>query len=108
MKGPSTIIVAHRLGTIKAANRINVLESGEIVEEGTREELIKKQGTFHVLVKRQLVSPSASRIETLSSLVDNSIIDILNKKFSLKFFSKVFSFNNYEFRMFSIILLKKI
>lgn len=70
MKGRSTIIVAHRLGTIKQANRIIVLESGEILEEGTRDELIQKQGSFYSLVKRQLVSPSLSSNETLSSLAE--------------------------------------
>ena len=47
------IVIAHRLSTIKNCNRILYLEDGRIVEDGTYDELIAKQGLFAELVERQ-------------------------------------------------------
>ena len=47
------IVIAHRLFTIKQCDRIIVLDSGKIVEDGTYEELIDKKGYFYELVERQ-------------------------------------------------------
>lgn len=47
------IVIAHRLSTIKECDRIITLEGGHIVEDGTYEELIQKNGVFASLVKRQ-------------------------------------------------------
>jgi len=49
----TTIVIAHRLSTIKNADRIIVLKSGEIIEEGTHESLIKNNGYYSQLVKDQ-------------------------------------------------------
>lgn len=49
------IVVAHRLSTIKQCDRIIVLDKGHIVEDGTYEELITKNGYFAELVERQRV-----------------------------------------------------
>ena len=49
MANKTTIIVAHRISTIKNADRIYVLENGEIVEEGTYQSLVAKQGVFYRL-----------------------------------------------------------
>ena len=50
------IVVAHRLSTIRNCNRIIVLDKGEIVEEGTFDELMAKQGLFFKLAKRQIAN----------------------------------------------------
>lgn len=47
------IVIAHRLSTIRACDRILYLEKGKIVEEGTYDELIQKNGRFAELVERQ-------------------------------------------------------
>ena len=47
------IVIAHRLSTIKHCDRILYLESGKIIEDGTYEELIAKNGKFAELVERQ-------------------------------------------------------
>lgn len=49
IKGRTTFIVAHRLSTIRDANRIIVMENGECVESGTFDELIAKKGKFYEL-----------------------------------------------------------
>lgn len=49
IKGRTTFIVAHRLSTIRDANKIVVMENGECVESGTYEELMEKRGKFYEL-----------------------------------------------------------
>ena len=49
------VIIAHRLSTIKNCDRIIVLDGGRIVEDGTYDELIAKDGYFAGLVRRQQV-----------------------------------------------------
>ncbi len=55
MKNRTTIIIAHRLATIRKVNKIYVLKDGQIAESGTHEELITTiDGTYNNLVKLQL------------------------------------------------------
>ena len=51
----TTIIIAHRLSTVKNANVIYVMNYGKIIEYGTHEELILKNGEYKKLIQRQLV-----------------------------------------------------
>lgn len=53
LKSRTTIVIAHRLSTIKDANKIVVMSKGEIVEIGTHQELLKKQGIYYGLVQAQ-------------------------------------------------------
>jgi len=53
-KGKTVIIVAHRLSTVRNADKIVVLENGQIIETGNHEGLIEKRGAYYNLVKNQL------------------------------------------------------
>ncbi len=53
MKGRTTFVIAHRLSTVGIAHRIIVLKGGEIVEQGSRDELLARRGTFFKLYQMQ-------------------------------------------------------
>ncbi len=53
-KGRTVVIVAHRLSTVKNADRIIVLDGGKVVESGNHASLIEKKGAYYNLVKNQL------------------------------------------------------
>ena len=53
-KGRTVVVVAHRLSTVRDADKIVVLDKGRVVEEGTHQELTALRGTYYKLVKNQL------------------------------------------------------
>lgn len=53
-KDRTSIVIAHRLSTVKNADQIVVLERGKIIEKGTHQELIDLKGNYFTLVKNQL------------------------------------------------------
>lgn len=55
MENRTSVIVAHRLSTIKNAKVIYVFDAGQIVEQGTHDELVAKRGAYYNLVSRQLL-----------------------------------------------------
>jgi len=56
MAGRTTVVIAHRLSTVKAADRIVVLDGGIILQEGTHTELIERGGLYRRLVERQFAA----------------------------------------------------
>lgn len=54
MRGRTTLVVAHRLSTVRDADRIVVLEAGHVKETGTHDALMAEQGLYHRLVHHQL------------------------------------------------------
>jgi ABC-type multidrug transport system fused ATPase/permease subunit len=60
MKGRTSIVIAHRLSTIRNANKIIVLDKGQIVESGTHEELFNAGGLYRRLCELQYESDPLS------------------------------------------------
>ncbi|MBL7810087.1 MAG: peptidase domain-containing ABC transporter, partial [Saprospiraceae bacterium] len=52
--GKTVVIVAHRLSTVRNAANIIVLDKGEVIEQGTHQELTQKRGAYYQLVREQL------------------------------------------------------
>ena len=65
MQGRTTLVIAHRLSTIRKADRIMVVINGTIVEEGTHEELLAKEGEYKKLYLLQFRDDSGERNTTL-------------------------------------------
>ena len=53
-KGKTAIVIAHRLSTVKQADKIIVLDKGKAIEEGTHQELVAQKGEYYRLIKNQL------------------------------------------------------
>jgi subfamily B ATP-binding cassette protein MsbA len=53
MQNRTSVVIAHRLSTIQKADKIVVMQKGEIVEQGTHNELIAKNGMYAKLVMMQ-------------------------------------------------------
>ena len=63
-KGRTSIIIAHRLSTIRHADRIAVIEGEHVVESGTHEELMEKNGVYAGLVRAQSFIGETEKEET--------------------------------------------
>jgi|TARA_Y100000310_G_scaffold285512_1_gene309014 ATP-binding cassette subfamily B protein len=61
LEGRIAFVIAHRLSTIRAADRILVIDDGRIVEQGSHEELLKLQGHYYDLYRRQKVSTTTDK-----------------------------------------------
>jgi ATP-binding cassette subfamily B protein len=59
MKGRTTFVIAHRLATVRNADRIFVFHDGRIVERGTFDVLARQGGRFAVLAAAQFMIPAA-------------------------------------------------
>ena len=67
LTGRTTFVIAHRLSTVRRADRILVLDQGTIVEEGTHEELMSRPGLYRHLYNlqfRDFTSPRADAVES--------------------------------------------
>ena len=69
IKGRTTIIVAHRLSTIKNVDKIFVVSNGSIVESGSHDELIKKNGIYHKLYSSQFKNISNEEFNLINDSV---------------------------------------
>ncbi|MBE2252620.1 MAG: ATP-binding cassette domain-containing protein [Myxococcus sp.] len=56
MQGRTTLIIAHRLSTVKDANRVVVLEAGRVVQAGTHAGLVEEEGLYRRLIERQFAA----------------------------------------------------
>ncbi|ELK12571.1 ATP-binding cassette sub-family B member 5 [Pteropus alecto] len=117
-KGRTTIVVAHRLSTIRSADLIVTIKDGVVVEKGTHAELMAKQGLYYSLAMSQDIKKTDEQMESMaysteknissvplcsmnsikSDFIDNSEESIQNKETSLPEVSllKFFKLNKSE------------
>ena len=69
-KGRTTLAIAHRLSTLRDAERLAVIEDGTIVEDGSFDELIRRKGAFYKLYK---IQAEALKNAGILTSVDESI-----------------------------------
>lgn len=62
IEGKTTLMIAHRLSTLRRANRILVVDNGHIIENGTPEELMALKGKYYKLVQIQSMTADAERM----------------------------------------------
>jgi ATP-binding cassette, subfamily B, bacterial MsbA len=62
MAGRTVVVIAHRLSTVRRADRIVVLENGTITDIGRHEELMKKFGTYRRLYDLQFVDVQKEKL----------------------------------------------
>ena len=68
-QGRTTIVIAHRLSTVKSANKIFAFREGKVHEEGTHDELMEKKGVYYSLVMRQLERQKEEKKEAEREMV---------------------------------------
>lgn len=62
MSGRTVLVIAHRLSTVRRADRIVVLENGTISDMGAHEELMQKLGTYRRLYELQFAEADAPKV----------------------------------------------
>jgi ATP-binding cassette subfamily B protein len=67
LKGRTSLVIAHRLSTVREADQILVLEKGLIVERGTHDELVTKNGLYAELYNRQDLSGSTDQDSSVTN-----------------------------------------
>ena len=63
MKNRTTILISHRISTLKNSDRIIVLKEGTIAEEGTHEALVQKEGIYADIYMKQLLEDELKDLE---------------------------------------------
>lgn len=63
MKNKTSIIISHRVSSVKGADKILVLDNGKIIENGTHESLIEQKGSYYETYQNQLLEEEKNKIE---------------------------------------------
>jgi ATP-binding cassette subfamily B protein len=62
LKGKTSIIIAHRLSTVRSCDRILLIRDGEVLEEGAHRELLRKKGAYYTLYTNQFREDAENRL----------------------------------------------
>ena len=66
MQGRATLMIAHRLSTVRNADRIYVIEAGRVVEEGSHDALVARGGLYSRLARQQSLDGAPATVETVA------------------------------------------
>lgn len=66
MQGRATLMIAHRLSTVKNADRIYVIEAGRVVEQGSHDALVAQGGLYARLARQQSLDGAPVNVETVA------------------------------------------
>ena len=69
MKNSTSILIAHRLSTVKAADRIVVMDKGRIIEEGNHNSLLENSGHYATLYNTYFRHQSLAYVEQAKELI---------------------------------------
>ena len=70
------IVIEHRLSTVKKADRIIVINKGEVVEQGSHSDLLKKGGLYATLVRKQMLVAEEEKLLEAESEIQNKSDDM--------------------------------
>jgi ABC-type multidrug transport system fused ATPase/permease subunit len=62
MKGRTVLVIAHRLSTVQSADIVAVIADGKVAEQGSHPELLRSNGLYAALVRRQLQGVGSSSV----------------------------------------------
>ncbi len=74
LKNTTSILIAHRLSTVKAADRIVVMQKGSIIEQGDHDGLLKQNGHYAELYNTYFRHQSLSYVEKMKEMLDSNIV----------------------------------
>ncbi|MGN6757913.1 MAG: ABC transporter ATP-binding protein [Thermomicrobiales bacterium] len=77
LRDRTTIVIAHRLSTVERADRIVVLDQGQIVEQGRHADLLARGGLYHRLYTRNFTEPAPDEEPTPAVIASSSVADLL-------------------------------
>jgi ATP-binding cassette subfamily B protein len=63
MRARTTLLISHRVSTVREADKIIYLRGGEIIEQGSHEELLARRGAYYELYRRQSLARQVESIE---------------------------------------------
>ena len=75
VQGRTTIAIAHRLSTLQRADRLVVLDRGQVVEEGTHDQLMSQQGAYFGLYQAQARNMGSDEAPTATTLISPSALN---------------------------------
>ncbi|KZM26033.1 uncharacterized protein EKO05_0005862 [Ascochyta rabiei] len=81
-KGRTVISIAHRLSTIRNASKIIVMKKGDIIEEGTHDELLTLNGSYADMIRLQTVKPTDDGASSSRTSLDDDEIELIKNKHS--------------------------
>ena len=79
-QGRTTIVIAHRLSTIKDSDNIVVMSEGRIVEQGSHDQLLSREGAYYELVHAQEIAEAVGNTDEAAEDTSEDSVNVLQKE----------------------------